>query len=112
MIGIQPIKEVMMTDKTKLIIAGVGIGLTGLISYGVGFYRGGEYGIAESEKEFSKIVDDLCKENSRHIDEITKICDEKIADMQNRIEDNQQKFLDLWNSLTEEQKKKFIMRKQ
>lgn len=101
-----------MTDKTKLIITGVGIGLTGLISYGVGFYKGGKYGIEEAQKEFSKIVDDLCEENSRHIDELTKICDAKVADMNSQIEDHQQEFLDLWNSLTEEQKKKFIMRKQ
>ena len=99
-----------MKDSTKYIIMGVGTGIVGIVSYGVGYVRGGEHGIEEAKKEFEKIIDDLCKENDRHLDEIAEMYEHAMNEMQATIGGQRQQIVEMWNCLSEEDKKKFIMK--
>ena len=98
-----------MKDSTKYIIMGVSTGIVGIVSYGVGYVRGGEYGIKAAKKEFEKIMDDLCKENDRHLDEITEMYEHVTNEMSATICVQRQQIADMWNCLSEEDKKKFIV---
>ena len=100
----------MAKAKYVYIIMGVSVGIIGVVSYGVGYVRGGEHTIEETKKEFEKIIDDLCTENDRHLDEMTEMYESFTNELRATIDVQHRQIMDMWNCLSDEDKKKFVVK--
>ena len=99
-----------MKNLIKYIIIGVGTSsIVGLVSYGIGYSRGGRYAIEEAEKEFEKIINEVYEETDKHVDTITEIYESSISNIEDRLEKQKQRYAKLFDTLSNDEKKQFIM---